>query len=112
MRSPGFTAQASLSDRPGNHLFRRSRRSDVAVVPAQFNLGHLPGGRRVVDDCPPGQRLVFVPDQAIQEYCTGKRPVYDLGQMALIWEDFTYPCGWQFAPAHWECQLPAFQVVG
>jgi len=111
MRTPGFTAQASLSGSPGHYLFCGPRPGDVAVGPAQFNLGHLPGDRRVVDDCPPGQRLIFVPERESQAYCTGKRPVYDFGQMAWIWEDFTYPCGWQVAPAHWECQLPTLQVV-
>jgi hypothetical protein len=56
--------------------------------------------------------MVLVPTSTREKYCTVKRLVYDLAQMAWVWQESVYQCGWEFVPAHWECQLPTLRVVG
>jgi hypothetical protein len=112
-QAPGFTAEASLYRSQGQYRTRRSGSAQTAVVPSQIRSVNYP--RRpwfgVVNDCPPGQRLVHVPDKWVPKYCKTKRLEYDLGLMMWIEVESEYECGWTHAPAHWECQLPSLSAI-
>jgi hypothetical protein len=111
--TPGFAAEASVYRSPRQYPARGPDQAEAAIVPAQFHSLNWRSRPWLAepDFCPPGERAVYVPEKRVPKYCTGKRWTYDLAQMAWIQVEFTYNCGWEFAPAHWECQLPTFQVL-
>jgi hypothetical protein len=116
MRAPGFSAESSLTE-GRTYLSARPAvdPTEHRVSPAQSDrLSGQQGPRYVVDNsaCPPGQRMILVPTSRRVKYCEVKRLVYDLGRMAWVWQTSVYPCGWEFVPSHWECQLPTLRVVG
>jgi hypothetical protein len=99
MKSPGFSAGASL-------------RAD-RVVPAQRDLGSggSYGGRYVVSDCPPGQRLTYVEGGTRTKYCDVPAPTLDPVTGGIVWSVQHIPCGTEYVAPHWECQW-AFRVFG
>ena len=115
MRSPGFSADSSLSAGfgAGRHGAPRDAEDD-RVVAAQFDWGSLWSGRfsrgpYVVSDCPPGQKLTYVEGASRTKYCDRPVPTRDPVTGMITWDVQSTPCGTEYVPPHWECQW-AFTV--
>ena len=112
-QAPGYRATASLYPRPDHVAIREVNHVESRVVPAQGRSLTVSRGPwfGVVDDCPRGERLVYVPEETVEKICTGTRPVYDQGLMMWTQVEFRYVCGYEFVAAHWECHPPTLRVI-
>jgi hypothetical protein len=127
MRTPGFTATASLSQTPRGGGVDRTRRTlldaEPEVLPAQIDwsrlLSALRGGQRWLWEgrpaCPPGEKAVWVSRGPTEKCCETQARVWDHYLMRYIWVtrhvcDWQVCGGWEPAFEGWECQ-PALRVV-
>jgi hypothetical protein len=117
MKSPGFSAEASLGASLGRSRYTRSGEIESdRVVAAQFDLGSLWSGGsrgilRITSDCPPGQRLTYVEGKSQTKYCDVPAPTRDPVTGMIVWSVQSIPCGTEYVPPHWECQW-AFTTFG